>query len=55
MAGDEHVLSLQRQTARRNDTSLDLGGVIVWQVRDERLWNVVQYFEDPGTHDAFWA
>lgn len=53
-AGEDHVLSLQRQTARRNDGSLDVGGVIVWQVRDGLLWKVVQYFEAPETHDAFW-
>jgi ketosteroid isomerase-like protein len=54
-AGDDHCYSLHRNVAMRGERSLDLRSVLVFDMVDERIGSVDQYYWDTMDNDQFWA
>ena len=56
MADDDgHVVGFQRSTAERNGEKLDVGCCIVFQVKDGRIIDGREHFEDLYAWDEFWS
>jgi len=53
--GGGYVFSLDRTQATRNGISIDTTGVNVFQLEDERVRSVQQYFESTTESDKFWS
>jgi ketosteroid isomerase-like protein len=54
-AGDDHCYSLHRNVAMRGERRLDLRSVLVFEIVDERIARVDQYYWDTVENDQFWA
>jgi ketosteroid isomerase-like protein len=54
-AGDDHCYSLHRNVAMRGERRLDLRSVLVFEIVDERIARVDQYYWDTAENDQFWA
>ncbi len=56
MADDDgRVVGFQRSTAERNGEKLDVGCCIVFQVKDGRIIDGREHFEDLYAWDEFWS
>jgi len=53
--GDDRVVGIQRSTADRNGKHLDVSDCIVFQLKDGRVTDGREHFEDLYAWDAFWA
>jgi ketosteroid isomerase-like protein len=55
-AGDDgRVIGLQRSTAKRDGKSLDVGNCIVFELRDGRVVDGREHFNDLYAWDEFWS
>ena len=55
-ADDEgRVVGIQRSSADRNGKHLDVGNVIVFQLKDGRITDGREHFEDLYAWDEFWS
>jgi ketosteroid isomerase-like protein len=52
---DDHVVGYHRSTADRNGQHLDVGDCIVFQLRDGRIVDGREHFEDLYAWDEFWS
>lgn len=55
IGGDQHTIGLNDNYAERNGRVLDQEAVLVFQVRDGRVSEVRQFFEDTTATDEFWS
>lgn len=55
VGGDEHTVSLDTSEASREAKSLKEDGVVVFTIRDGRVTEARQFFEDTARSDEFWA
>jgi uncharacterized protein len=53
--GDDHVVGIQRSTAERDGKHLDVGDCIVFQLKDGRITDGREHFEDLYAWDEFWS
>ena len=53
--GDTRVVGIQRSTADRNGKHLDVGNCIVFTLKDGRVTDGREHFEDLYAWDEFWA
>ncbi|MDX6667319.1 MAG: uncharacterized protein QOK04_699 [Solirubrobacteraceae bacterium] len=52
---DDRVVGIQRSTGDRNGKHLDVGNCIVFQLRDGRIVDGREHFEDLYAWDEFWS
>jgi ketosteroid isomerase-like protein len=50
-----HTIGLSHDYATRNGRVFDPSTVLVFQIRDGRVSEVRQYFEDTAENDQFWS
>ncbi len=55
VGGDRHTLAMSRNQAPRDANTLDQRSVIVFTLRDGRVAEARQFFEDTALNDAFWG
>ncbi|GAA2499188.1 nuclear transport factor 2 family protein [Terrabacter carboxydivorans] len=55
VGGDNHSVGLNRVHATRGTNTLDQHGVIVFTVRDGRVTEAREFFEDTTRNDEFWG
>lgn len=55
LAGDDHVVVLQHTTATRGGKTLDVDQPVVWEIRNDKPYEVTLYVHDLDEHDAFWS
>jgi ketosteroid isomerase-like protein len=55
IGGDNHTIGLNGNHAERNGKVLDQDAVLVFQLRDGRVAEVQQFFEDTAATDEFWS
>jgi uncharacterized protein len=53
--GESRVVGIQRSTAERDGKHLDVGDCIVFQLRDGRITDGREHFEDLYAWDEFWS
>jgi ketosteroid isomerase-like protein len=53
--GDNRVVGIQRSTADRNGKHLDVADCIVFQLKDGRITDGREHFEDLYAWDEFWS
>ena len=53
--GDDRVVGIQRSTADRNGKHLDVADCIVFQLKDGRVTDGREHFEDLYAWDEFWS
>jgi ketosteroid isomerase-like protein len=53
--GDSRVVGIQRSTAERNGKRLDVDNCIVFELRDGRVVDGREHFEDLYAWDEFWS
>jgi len=53
--GDDRVVGIQRSTADRNGKHLDVSDCIVFQLKDGRITDGREHFEDLYAWDEFWS
>ena len=52
---DDRVVGIQRSTGDRNGKHLDVGNCIVFQLKDGRVTDGREHFEDLYAWDEFWS
>jgi uncharacterized protein len=52
---DGRVIGFQRSTGQRDGKSLDVGNCIVFQLKDGRITDGREHFEDLYAWDEFWS
>ena len=52
---DDRVVGIQRSTGERNGKRLDVGDCIVFQLKDGRVTDGREHFEDLYAWDEFWS
>lgn len=55
VGGDHHTVSMDRNQATRGGQSLQQDTVIVFELRDGRVSQARQFFDNTAVSDAFWA
>lgn len=55
LANDEHIVALLRATASRNERTLDMNYVLVFDMREGRVAEAWESWMDQRTVDQFWA
>ena len=55
VGGDDHTVAMSRNRASRDANTLDQRAVIVFTLRDGRVAEARQFFEDTALNDTFWA
>jgi len=53
--GDDRVIGVQRSTGDRNGKHLDVGNCIVFQMKDGRMVDGREHFNDLYAWDEFWS
>jgi len=53
--GDDHVVGIQHSTAERDGKHLDVRDCIVFQLKDGRIADGREHFEDLYAWDEFWS
>jgi ketosteroid isomerase-like protein len=54
VGGDDHTVAMSRNQAARDTRTLDQQAVIVFTLRDGRVTEARQFFDDTALNDAFW-
>ncbi|GAB3875134.1 nuclear transport factor 2 family protein [Terrabacter terrigena] len=54
VGGGDHTVAMSRNHASRDANTLDQRAVIVFTLRDGRVAEARQFFEDTALNDAFW-
>jgi ketosteroid isomerase-like protein len=52
---DDRVVGIQRSTGERNGKHLDVSDCIVFQLKDGRIMDGREHFEDLYAWDEFWS
>jgi uncharacterized protein len=55
VANDEHIVALLRATASRNERTLDMNYVLVFDMREGRVAEAWENWMDQQTVDQFWS
>ena len=54
VGGDSHTVALNRNQATRDTHTLEQNAVVVFQLRDGRVIDARQFFDDTARNDEFW-
>jgi ketosteroid isomerase-like protein len=55
IGGDNHIIGLQHNHAETNGKTLDTDGALTFQLRDGKITEGREFYEDTARGDAFWA
>lgn len=55
IGGDNHIVGLQHNHAETNGKTLDTDGALTFQIRDGKITEGREFFDDTAQGDAFWA
>ena len=55
VGGEDHTVAIQQTRAQANGKTLDIAAVITFVVRDGKVTEGREFFEDTGKADDFWA
>ena len=55
VGGDTHTVAMNRNQATRGSETLQQDAVIVFALRDGRVSEARQFFDDTARNDAFWG
>jgi ketosteroid isomerase-like protein len=55
LANDEHTVALLHATAERDDKRLDQDYIIVFHIRDGKVYAAWEVWTDQASVDAFWS
>jgi ketosteroid isomerase-like protein len=55
VGGENYTVAIQQTQATSGDKTLDVGTVITFVVRDGKITEGREYFEDTGKFDDFWV
>jgi ketosteroid isomerase-like protein len=55
IGGDNHIIGLQHNHAESKGKTLDTDGVLTLQVRDGKVTEGKEFYDDTARGDAFWA
>lgn len=55
IGGENHTVGIQQTQAQANGKTMDLGTVITFVVRDGKITEGREFFEDTAKADDFWA
>ena len=55
IGGEKHTIGLQHSHAETDGRTLDTEGALAFQVRDGKITEGREYFDDTAQGDAFWA
>lgn len=55
IGGEKHTIGLQHSHAETNGRTLDTQGALAFQVRDGKITEGREFFDDTAQGDAFWA
>jgi hypothetical protein len=55
VGGDTHTVAMNRNHATRGSETLQQDAVIVFVLRDGRVSEARQFFDDTARNDAFWG
>jgi ketosteroid isomerase-like protein len=55
IGGDNHIVGLQHNHAESNGKTLDTDGALAFQIRDGKITEGREFYEDTSQGDAFWA
>lgn len=55
VGGDGHTVAIQQTVAENNGKSLDMASVIAFVVRDGKIAEGREFFEDTAKSDDFWT
>lgn len=55
VGGENYTVAIQQTQATKGDKSLDVGTIITFVVRDGKITEGREYFEDTGKADDFWV
>ncbi|GAC1499329.1 MAG: nuclear transport factor 2 family protein [Pseudarthrobacter sp.] len=55
VGGDNHTVAIQQTQATRGEKSIDVGTVITFVIRDGKIAEGREYFEDTAKYDDFWV
>jgi ketosteroid isomerase-like protein len=55
VGGENHTVAIQQTHGESNGKTLDMGTVIAFVVRDGKIAEGREYFEDTATSDDFWT
>ncbi|WP_024365963.1 nuclear transport factor 2 family protein [Arthrobacter sp. TB 26] len=55
VGGEDHTVAIQQTHAQANGKTLDMAAVITFVVRDGKVTEGREFFEDTGKADDFWA
>ncbi len=55
VGGENHTVAIQQTRATNNGKTLDMGTVIAFVVRDGKIAEGREYFEDTAKSDDFWV
>lgn len=55
VGGEDHTVAIQQTRAQANGKTLDMAAVITFVVRDGKVTEGREFFEDTGKADDFWA
>lgn len=55
LANDDHIVAMLRATASRNEKTLDMNYVLVFEMREGRVAEAWESWTDQRTLDEFWS
>ncbi|MCX6499637.1 MAG: nuclear transport factor 2 family protein [Arthrobacter sp.] len=55
VGGENYTVAIQQTQATSGDKTLDVGTIITFVVRDGKITEGREYFEDTGKFDDFWV
>jgi ketosteroid isomerase-like protein len=55
IGGENHTVALQHTEAENNGKNMDTDGALAFQVRDGKITEVREFFDDTAEGDEFWA
>jgi|SRR4051812_37585125 ketosteroid isomerase-like protein len=55
VGGENHTIAIQRTRAENNGKSMDMATVIAFVVRDGKITEAREFFEDTAKADDFWT
>lgn len=55
VGGEDHTVAIQQTRAQANGKTMDMAAVITFVVRDGKVTEGREFFEDTGKADDFWA
>ena len=55
IGGENHTVALQHTDAENNGKNIDADGALAFQIRDGKITEVREFYDDTAQGDEFWA